>query len=76
MSGIRYHKDKFGNSLKNVRGYRIKDDSGELFELFGTGAAIEYPFDLVNLWSEEQKLVVRRESQLTLVKGFWASLFT
>jgi len=76
MSALHYHKDKYGNSLKGRSGYCLRDDKGEVFELFGTGIVLSYPYDIVELWTKDNKRVFRRESELTLVKGFWERLFS
>jgi hypothetical protein len=64
---MRYQRDKNGKSLKNVRGYRIRDGQGEYFEMLGTGLAIPPFADDVALWDRADKLRYRKTSEIELV---------
>lgn len=60
----RYHHDKYGRSLRHVRGYKILDNYDNKYELFGTGYRKHPTSDWVYLWDQNNKLKLLRESEI------------
>lgn len=63
----RYHITKNGYSMKYMRGYHLRDDEGNYYELCGTGMIIPGMGDCVSVWTIDNKYKLMRPSELEYV---------
>lgn len=61
-----YLTDKNGKSFRHAKPYTIRDQQGNRYDLFGTGLAIPPFIDDVYLWDENNKLKIRKASELEI----------
>ena len=63
------HTDKNGKELRDIRGYRLRNDDGEIFAMFGTGMKKPGDGDHILVWDRRNKLRWQNTKELSVVSA-------